>query len=97
MDLLGQDESLLGRDGFYSIYPSSILALVVLRHPPYREKAGCSGFRQQLLKFVDGLGIATLTGSKDALLESVHMLFDLAPGQRAPTLTLRIRLVSFIS
>jgi len=93
VDLLGQDESLLGRDGFHPVYPSSILALVVLRYLPYREKAGGSGFRQQLLKFVDGLGIAMLTGSKDALLESVHMLLELAPGQLAPTLTRRIRLL----
>jgi hypothetical protein len=91
MDLLGQDESLLGSDSLYSIDPSSVLALVVLRHPPHREKAGGSGFRQQLLKFVDDLRIAMLTGSKDAFLESVHMLLELAPGQLAPTLTRRIR------
>jgi hypothetical protein len=87
MDLLSQNESLLRWNGFYSIYPGSILPLVILRHLPYREKAGGSGLRQQLLKFVDGLGIAMLTGSKDALLESVHMLLELAPGQLAPTLT----------
>jgi hypothetical protein len=93
VDLLGQGYSLLRRDGFHSVYPGSILALVILRHPPYREKAGCSGFHQQLLKLVGGLGIAMLTGSKDALLESVHMLLELTPGQLAPTLTRRIRLV----
>ena len=42
----GQDESLLWCDGFHPIYSSSILPLVILRHPPYREKAGGSGFRQ---------------------------------------------------
>jgi hypothetical protein len=93
VDLLSQNESLLRRDGFHPVYPGSILALVILRHLPYCEKAGCSGFRQQLLKLVDGLSIAMLTGSKDALLESVHMLLELAPGQLAPTLTRRIRLV----
>jgi hypothetical protein len=93
VDLLGQNESLLGWNGFDSIYPGSILALVILCHPPYREKACCSGFREQLLKFVDGLRIAMLTGSKDALLESVHVLFELAPGQLVPTLTHRIRLM----
>jgi hypothetical protein len=82
----------LGCDSFDTIYPGSVFALIVLRDSPYREKAGCSGFRQQLLKFVDGLGIAMLTGSKDALLESVHMLLERAPGQFAPTLTRRIRL-----
>ena len=71
---------MLGWDGFYTVNPGSVLALVVLRHPPYREKAGRSGFRQQLLKFVDGLDIAMLTGSKDALLESVHVLLKLRQG-----------------
>lgn len=93
VDLLGQIKSLLGWNGFDSIYSGSVLALVILRHLSDREKARCSGFREQLLKFVDGLGIAMLTGSKDALLESVHMLLELAPGQFAPTLTRRIRLV----
>ena len=36
------------------------------------------------------LRVATLFGSKDALLYPVHMLLELAPGQLAPTLTLRI-------
>ena len=93
MDLLSQNKSLLRWDSFDSIYPGSILALVLLRHLAYREKACCSGFREQLLKFVDGLRIAMLTGSKDALLESVHMLLQRAPGQRVPTLTRRIRLM----
>jgi hypothetical protein len=93
VDLLGQDKSLLWWNGFYPIHSGSVLALIVLRHSPHCEKAGCSGFHQQLLKFVGGLGIAMLTGSKDALLESVHLLLKRAPGQRMPTLTHRIRLL----
>jgi hypothetical protein len=72
VDLLGQNESLLGWNGFDSVYPGSILAQVILRHPAYREEAGGSGFREQLLKFVDGLGIAMLTGSKDARIASLY-------------------------
>jgi hypothetical protein len=93
VDLLGQNKSLFRWDGFYPIYSGSVLALVSLRHSAHREKAGCSGFHQHLLKCVGGLGIAMVTGSKDALLESVHVLLKLAPGQRAPTLTRRSRLV----
>ena len=81
----------VGVGRFSTVNPGSVLALVVLRHPPYCEKAGRSGFHQQLLKFVDGLGIAMLTGSKDALLESVHVLLKCTPGQLVPTLTRRIR------
>jgi len=46
---------------------------------------------QEFLECVDCSHVTTLFGSKDALLYPVHMLLKLAPGQRAPTLTLRIR------
>jgi hypothetical protein len=94
VNLLGQDQSLVRWNGFYPIHSGSVLALVVLRHSPHREKSSGSGFHQQLLKFVGGLGIAMLTGLKDALLESVHVLLKLTPGQLAPTLTRRIRCLS---
>jgi hypothetical protein len=51
-----------------------------------------SGLHQQFVEFVDGSLIAMLFGSKDALLDAVDMLLKLAPGQRVPTLTLRITL-----
>jgi hypothetical protein len=78
-------------DGFDSIHSCGLLALVVLCHATYREHSGGSGFHQQFLEFVDCSVIATLFSLKDALLYPVHMLLKLAPGQRAPTLTLRIK------
>jgi hypothetical protein len=46
VDLLGQNESLFRWNGFDPIHSGSVLALVLLRHSPYREKAGGSGFHQ---------------------------------------------------
>jgi hypothetical protein len=83
-------KSLLGLNGFNSIYPCRFLAVIVLRHPTHGEYSGCSGLYQQLLQCVNCSMVATLFSSKDALLYAVHMLLELAPGQRAPALTLRI-------
>jgi hypothetical protein len=68
VELFSQFKSLAGWDGFHPVYPGSILALVVLRHPSHRKKAGGLGFHQQLLKFVDDLNVAMVTSLKDALL-----------------------------
>ena len=35
VDLFGQFSALFGCNGFHPIYTSSVLALVILRHPPY--------------------------------------------------------------
>ena len=91
VDSFNQSQSLLGRHGFDSIYPCRSLALVVLRHPTDGEHSGCSGLHQKFLQFVNCSAIATLFSLKDALLYAVRMLLKLAPGQLAPTLTLRIR------
>jgi len=91
VDSFNQSQSLLGRHGFDSIYPCRSLALVVLRHPTDGEHPGCSGLHQKFLQFVNCSAIATLFSLKDALLYAVRMLLKLAPGQLAPTLTLRIR------
>ena len=91
MKVFNHVEPLLGLDGFDSIHSSRFLPLVVLRYPSHGEHAGCPGLHQQLLQCLDCSLVATLFGSKDALLYPVHMLLKLAPGQLAPTLTLRVR------
>jgi len=78
-------------DGFHSINPCGFLALIVLGHSPHCEQSRCPGLHQQFLKLLNCSLVATLLGSKDALLYPVHMLLKLAPGQLAPTLTLRIK------
>src|SRR6266566_5038468 len=78
-------------DSFYSINPCGFLALIVLGHSTHCEQSRCPGLHQQFLKFLNCSLVATLFGSKDALLYPVHMLLKLAPGQLAPTLTLRIK------
>src|SRR2546428_5076767 len=77
-------------DSFYSIDPCGFLALIVLGHSTHCEQSRCPGLHQQFLKFLNCSLVATLLGSKDALLYPVHMLLKLAPGQLAPTLTLRM-------
>ena len=84
-------KSLFGSDRFYSVYPRSFLPLVVLRDPTHGEHSRRPGLHQQLLQFLDCSLITTVFSSKDALLYPVHMLLELAPGQLAPTLTLRVK------
>ncbi len=78
-------------DGFHSINPCGFLALIVLGHSSHCEQSRCPGLHQQFLKLLNCSLVATLLGSKDALLYPVHMLLKLAPGQLAPPLTLRIK------
>ena len=78
-------------NGFYAIDSCGFLALVVLGHSTHCEQSRCPGLHQQFLKLLNCSLVATLLGSKDALLYPVHMLLKLAPGQLAPTLTLRIK------
>ncbi len=73
-------KSLLWLNGFDSIHSSRFLSLVVLRDPSHGKHAGRPGFHQQLLQLVDCSLIATLFGSKDALLYPGHMLLKRAPG-----------------
>ncbi len=91
VDVFNHVKSLLRSNGFYSVYPRSFLALIILRDPTHGQHSRCPGLHQQLLPFLDCSLIATLFGSKDALLYPVHMLLKLAPGQLVPTLTLRIK------
>jgi hypothetical protein len=92
VETLGHSSPLCGRDGFDSINPCGVLALIVLCDPSHGQQMCRSGLHQQFLEFVDGSLIATLFGSKDALLDAVDMLLKLSPGQLVPTLTLRIKL-----
>jgi hypothetical protein len=92
VETLGQNSPLFGRNGFNSINPCGVFALIVLCDPSHSQQVCRSGLHQQFLAFVDGSLIATLFGSKDALLDAVDMLLKLAPGQLVPTLTLRITL-----
>lgn len=91
VDALNHDEPLLWWDGFHSIHSGSFLALIFLRHAPHCEQSGCPGLYQQFLQCVDCLRVATALGFEDAFLYAVHMLFELAPGQLAPTFTLRVQ------
>jgi len=84
-------KSLFGSNGFYPVNSRRFLALVVLRDPTHCKHTRRPGLHQQLLQFLDCSLVATLFGSKDALLYSVHMLLKLAPGQLAPTFTLRVK------
>ena len=93
VNALNHFKSLFGSNRFYSVYPRSFLPLIVLRDPTHCEHASCPGLHQQLLQFLDCSLITTLFSSKDALLYPVHMLLKLAPGQLAPTLTLRVQRV----
>src|SRR5713226_8744107 len=84
-------KSLFGSNGFYPVNSRRFLALVVLSDPTHCKHTRRPGLHQQLLQFLDCSLVATLFGSKDALLYPVHMLLELAPGQLAPTLTLRVK------
>src|SRR5437660_2631012 len=92
---LGQSCPLFSGDGFDPIDACGVLALIVLGHPANGQQVGGMGLHQQFLEFVDRSLVATLFGSKDALLDAVDMLLELAPGQLVPTLTLRSRLLPF--
>ena len=89
VDALHHDKSLFRGNGFHPIYSGSFLALIFLRYPSYRQQSGCSGLHQQFLQCVDRFRIATAFGFEDAFLYAVDMLFELAPGQLAPTFTLK--------
>jgi hypothetical protein len=91
MDAFNHVKSLFWSHGFYPVYPSRLLALIILRDPSHCEHSRCPGLHSQLLQFLDCSLVATLFGSKDALLYPVHMLLKLAPRQLAPTLTLRVK------
>ena len=91
VDAFTHGKALFGGNRFDPIYSGGFLALVVLRDPTHREQACCSGLHQQLLQLLDCSFLTSSFGSEDALLYPVHMLFKLAPGQRAPTLTLRVK------
>ncbi len=91
VNAFNQGKALFGSDRFYSVYPRSFLPLVVLRDPTHGEHPRRPGLHQQLLQFLDCSLITTVFSSKDALLYPVHMLLELAPGQLAPTLTLRVK------
>src|SRR5712692_1678973 len=80
MNAFNHVKSLFGSNGFYPVYPSRFLSLVVLRDPSHCEHSRCPGLHSQLLHFLDCSLVATLFGSKDALLYPGHMLLKRAPG-----------------
>src|SRR5579859_2085505 len=78
-------------DRLDSVYSRRFLPLIILCYPTNCQQSCRSGFHHQFLEFVDCSCIATLFGSKDALLYAIDMLLELTPRQLVPTLTLRIR------
>ena len=81
---LHHDETVCRFDGFHPINTSRAFSLVVLRHLSYRKGTGSLGFHQKSLQTVNGFLIATLRGSIDLFLQSVHLPCQLAPGDRCP-------------
>src|SRR6516165_10274091 len=74
-------------NGFDSIDPSRLLALVVLSDPSRGQQPCRFRLHQELLEFLNCPCIATLTGSVDAFLDAEHMLLEFLPGKLAPRLT----------
>src|SRR6266702_3451704 len=91
VDVFSHCKTLRWFNGFYSIDSCGFLALVVLGHSTHCKQPCCPGLHQQFLKLLNCSLVATLFGSKDALLYPVHVLLQLAPGQLAPPLTLRVK------
>jgi len=88
----GQSPSWLNR--FDSIYSSRFLALVILRHSSDSEESCRFGLHQELLDFVDCLGVATFASLKDAFLHAVNGFLDFLPRELFPG---HIRLVRWIA
>jgi hypothetical protein len=77
-------QSRLGRQIGDPIDAWCLLALVILRHVPYREQFRCTGTEQQCLEPADVPVILTLGGSVEAFLELTHLAFDLDPAHGVP-------------
>jgi hypothetical protein len=58
--LLNQLHAKLRRERFDAINPGSLLALIVLCDPAYRQTFCCPGMDQQSLEFVDKVSVASL-------------------------------------
>ena len=69
---------------FDPIHPGGSSAPMVLRDPSGRQEFGVPGLQEKSLKRVNGLDIATTTGSVDALLELEDRPFDFAPRDVLP-------------
>lgn len=87
----GHQEAFFGTNRLDAINSRCFLPLVLLCYPTNCQEPCCPGFHHQFLEFMDCSPIATLFGSKDALLYAVDMLLECAPGQLVPTLTLRVK------
>src|SRR5437879_283766 len=82
-------------DRFDSVHTCRFLPLVFLCHPSYCEETCCFRFHQEFLQLLNNSYLAMLSCSVNPLLNAVHMLLKLSPGQLLPSLTLRIKRLLF--
>ncbi len=78
-------------DGLDPVDARGLAPLVVLGDAPDGEHPRGAGLEEEPLEAVDCLGIATLLGSVDALLQAVHMPLQRAPGGLRPVFAARRR------
>lgn len=83
---VGQGQSLGWREGFPSVNPSRLLALVILRDPTYGSPFCGPGGHPQSLERADSSHLATTLGSVNALLALQHHSFDFLPRERVPSI-----------
>jgi len=85
-EVIDQGDSFRGVDGGDPIDSRGSFAPVVLRDPSHSDGPSRLGFHQETLETAYCVLIAGQLGLVDALLDAVHVVFQLAPGHQCPAL-----------